>query len=83
MRMTANAVPTSAPVPHHEPTSQVPLQKGDRVEIQDRFTGSWSPGFEVTEVLPGMGTHHVRIRRLSDNQILPVLFTEHVVRARP
>ena len=48
----------------------------DPVEVLNQFTNSWSSGFEVAEVLWGMGEYRYRIRRLSDREILPVLFAE-------
>ena len=49
---------------------------GTRVQVRNRFTHNWSSGFEVAE--PGEGA--VRIRRLSDNVVLPLLFEPAEVR---
>lgn len=43
------------------------MRVGDRVEVHNRFTGSWSGGFVVDEVA-GAG---YRLRRLSDGSMLP------------
>jgi hypothetical protein len=49
---------------------------GDRIEVQNRFDRRWTSGFEVVDVLTGMGVRRYRIRRLSDRAILPRLFVE-------
>jgi hypothetical protein len=43
------------------------MQVGQRVEVQTRFDGSWSPGFEIAEVI---GDSY-RVRRTSDGELLP------------
>ncbi|HEX4538949.1 MAG TPA: hypothetical protein VH112_01800 [Acidimicrobiales bacterium] len=55
------------------------LGPGRRVEVRNRFTGTWSRGFDIAEVLPG----GYRIRRLSDGSVLPTLFLREDVRPRP
>lgn len=50
------------------------LAPGERVEVQNRFDGSWSTGFEIAEVLGPQPRPHYRIRRLSDGAVLPRLF---------
>ena len=66
------------PLPNRLPTFPAPgrLLPGDRVEVQTRFNGGWCRGFEVVDVLTGMGTRRYRIKRLSDGAILPRLFVE-------
>jgi hypothetical protein len=53
---------------HYEP--------GTRVEVRRRFDGSWTRGFEVAET----SVEGVRVRRLSDNSVLPVEFSWNDVR---
>jgi hypothetical protein len=55
------------------------LLPGDRIEVQNRFDGAWSRGFEVVDVLTGMGTRRYRIKRLSDGVVLPRLFVEEEI----
>ena len=55
------------------------LLPGDLVEVQNRFDGRWSRGFEVVDVLTGMGSRRYRIRRISDGAVLPRLFVEEEV----
>lgn len=61
------------------------MEPGTRVEVRSKFDRAWSRGFEVVEVVPEPddpdfdGTA-VRVRRRSDGQILPVLFSEDDVR---
>jgi hypothetical protein len=50
---------------------------GTKVEVRTRFDGSWSPGFEVAEVLED-GAY--RIRRATDGEVLPSLFDPAEVR---
>ena len=46
------------------------LPDGTRVDVRNRFVGTWSHGFEVAE---HVGTGY-RVRRLSDNSVLPDVF---------
>jgi hypothetical protein len=55
------------------------LSPGRHVEVRNRFTGTWSRGFDVAEVVAG----GYRIRRLSDGSVLPTLFSREDVRPRP
>ena len=59
--------------------SQESLAPGRHVEVRNRFTGAWSRGFELVEVVDG----GYRIRRLSDGSVLPTLFLPEDVRPRP
>lgn len=52
------------------------LKPGTRVEVRRRFDGGWARGFEVAEV----GADGYRIRRLSDGELLPVVFDAASVR---
>jgi hypothetical protein len=58
-----------------EPTERA-LTPQTRVEVRNRFDGRWNRGFEVAEVV---GDRY-RIRRTSDEQLLPSLFTADEVR---
>jgi hypothetical protein len=52
------------------------LSAGDKVEVRRRFDAQWSRGFEVVEV----AEQGVRVRRISDGEILPVVFSEIDIR---
>lgn len=61
------------------------MEPGTRVEVRSKFDRSWSRGFEVVEVVPepddpALDGEAYRVRRRSDGQILPVLFSEDDVR---
>lgn len=45
--------------------------------MRTRFDGTWSPGFEVAEVVEPGG---YRIRRMADGVVLPSLFDASEVR---
>jgi len=45
--------------------------------VRTRFDGTWSPGFEVAEVVEPGG---YRIRRMADGVVLPSLFDDSEVR---
>ena len=53
------------------------LEDGMRVEVRDRFKGSWTRGFEI-ESSDG---DKFRVRRLSDGAVLPVPFSVDELRA--
>jgi len=55
------------------------LTPGRHVEVRNRFTGSWSRGFELAEIVDG----GFKVRRLSDGSVLPTLFLPEDVRPRP
>ncbi len=61
-----------------EPTERV-LHEGTHVEVRNRFDARWTRGFVVAEVV-GDG---YRIRRSSDAQVLPTVFTGDEVRREP
>jgi len=45
------------------------------VAVRSSFEGTWSPGFEVAEIVLGAdGGAGYRLRRLSDGTLLPVIF---------
>jgi hypothetical protein len=50
---------------------------GTRVQVRNRFNQHWTSGFEVADVNEAA----YRLRRLSDNAVLPVAFEEDEVRA--
>ena len=53
------------------------LPRGTRVDVRNRFVGSWSHGFEVAEQVES----GYRVRRLSDDSILPDVFPSDDVRS--
>jgi hypothetical protein len=61
--------PTSEPRPGTYPAAT-------RVEVRNRYDGSWGRGFEVAEVTE----EGYRIRRASDDSILPTEFDATEVR---
>jgi hypothetical protein len=52
------------------------LSPGDKVEVRRRFDAQWARGFEVVEV----SDNGVRVRRVSDHEVLPAEFAEEDVR---
>ncbi|MDQ1456452.1 MAG: hypothetical protein QOH28_2072 [Actinomycetota bacterium] len=69
-------------LPHiseHEAEVVHGIHVGDRVEIATHFTGTWATGFEVA----AMSADGCRIRRISDNTVLPIAFAYHEVRPEP
>jgi len=59
---------TKRPTLHH-------LATGVSVAVRCSFEGTWSPGFEVAEVvLEADGGAGYRLRRLSDGAVVPVIF---------
>jgi hypothetical protein len=54
----------------------------EAVEVHCRFGDRWVGGFEVVEVVPGDGGAVYRLRRRSDDSVLPTLFDERDVRFR-
>lgn len=56
-----------------------------KVEVRSKFERSWARGFEIAEIVPepddpAFDGPAYRIRRRSDGQILPVLFSEDDLR---
>lgn len=87
MTYNAASLPTPQPTTAILPTPMRAVQpepgpfvSGERVDVQNNFTSTWSSGFEVDEVVPEGDSQHIRLRRLSDRAILPVLFPEVEVR---
>jgi hypothetical protein len=56
------------------------LPAGQPVEVRNRFTQSWSAGFEISEIVPTPTRRGYRIRRLSDGAVLPDVFSDEAVR---
>jgi hypothetical protein len=50
------------------------------VEVRSRFDAHWARGFEVAEVVVHGDDSRYRVRRRSDNSVLPVLFTDDDLR---
>jgi hypothetical protein len=69
--LDAHPGPSPAPAP---PSEQ--LEPGSRVEVRNRLDGRWTKGFEVLARDPG----GYRLRRLSDGNELPLVFTDDDVR---
>ena len=66
------------------------LTPGARVEVRNRFDGSWSTGFEVAEAVgaggegdAGRGPTAYRVRRLADAAVLNGTFRPDDVRREP
>jgi hypothetical protein len=53
------------------------LLEGTPVDVRNRFVGSWSHGFVIAERVEG----GYRVRRLSDDSVLPDVFTSEDVRS--
>ena len=47
-----------------------PLRPGMRVEVVNHFTGTWAHGFEVF----GLSPSGCRVRRVSDQAVIPIDF---------
>jgi len=52
------------------------LEEGTRVDVRDRFEGRWTNGFVVAEATGDT----YRLRRLSDDSVLPGYFAHDSVR---
>jgi hypothetical protein len=59
-----------------DPSARTPLAPGTKVDVRNRFQGTWVRGFEVAEVT----AEGYRIRRLSDGSVLGELFSRDDVR---
>jgi hypothetical protein len=55
---------------------RTPLAPGTKVDVRNRYQGTWVRGFEVADVTDT----GYRIRRLSDGSVLPELFIRDDVR---
>jgi len=59
---------------------------GERVEVRNRFDGSWSTGFEVAEALPPSkrdAPAEYRVRRITDHAVLNAVFQPDDLRREP
>jgi diguanylate cyclase (GGDEF)-like protein len=63
--------------PGHRGALDIPVTT--RVEVRERFLGRWSRGFDVETAT----TSGYRLRRTSDNHVLPGEFTPDLVRRAP
>ncbi|MHB8464144.1 MAG: hypothetical protein ACYDH6_19330 [Acidimicrobiales bacterium] len=52
---------------------------GSRVAVRNRFTGAWTAGFRIEDA-PEREPTAFRIRRLSDDALLPVTFAAEDLR---
>jgi hypothetical protein len=59
-----------------DPIARSPLSPGTKVDVRNRFQGTWVRGFEVAEITP----EGYRIRRMSDGSVLGELFSRDDVR---
>ncbi len=59
-----------------ETAVRTPLAPGTKVDVRNRYQGTWVRGFEVADVTDT----GYRIRRLSDGSVLPELFIRDDVR---
>ena len=59
-----------------ETSTRTPLAPGTKVDVRNRYQGTWVRGFEVAEV----NDEGYRIRRLSDGSVLGELFSRDDVR---
>jgi hypothetical protein len=55
---------------------RMPLPPGTKVDVRNRYQGTWVRGFEVAQETP----EGYRIRRLSDGSVLGELFNRDDVR---
>ena len=56
------------------------MERGTRVEVRSRFDRAWARGFEIVEPVGDDDGLQYRIRRRSDNAVLPSLFDREEVR---
>jgi hypothetical protein len=57
------------------------MERGCRVEVRTRFDGRWSSGFEIESAEVGdEGEVRYRVRRCSDDYVLPALFASQDLR---
>ena len=68
--MTNGVMDVAANLPDTE------LPEGTPVDVRNRFVGSWSHGFTIAERVAG----GYRVRRLSDDSVLPDVFSSEDVR---
>lgn len=56
------------------------VKPGTHVEVRSRFEAHWSRGFEVAAIDESNSPPVYKVRRRSDNSILPVVFAEDDLR---
>ncbi len=56
------------------------VRPGTRVEVRSRFESRWTRGFEVADRVDSEGEAVYRVRRRSDNSILPATFRANDLR---
>ena len=56
--------------------TRTPLAPGTKVDVRNRFQGTWVRGFEIAEVT----NEGYRIRRMSDGSVLGELFSRDDLR---
>ena len=59
-----------------DPNARSPIAPGTKVDVRNRYQGTWVRGFEVAEAADG----GYRIRRLSAGSVLGELFSRDDVR---
>jgi len=59
-----------------DPNARSPIAPGTKVEVRNRYQGTWVRGFEIAE----SGDGGYRIRRLSDGSVLGELFSREDIR---
>ncbi|HEX4125965.1 MAG TPA: hypothetical protein VHX67_00150 [Acidimicrobiales bacterium] len=59
-----------------EALTRSPLGPGTKVDVRNRFQGTWVRGFEIAEVTD----EGYRIRRMSDGSVLSELFSRDDLR---
>jgi hypothetical protein len=59
-----------------DPNARSPLTPGTKVDVRNRYQGTWVRGFEIAEVTKD----GYRIRRMSDGSTLGELFSRDDVR---
>ena len=82
----AEGAPNRAGEQAADPNGGAMLPPGVRVEVRNRFDGSWSTGFEVAEAVPppgGDAPGAYRVRRVADDAVLNATFRPDDLRREP
>jgi hypothetical protein len=56
------------------------MKAGTHVEVRNRFEARWSRGFEIADTITDDGATRYRVRRRSDQNVLPAVFDEDDLR---
>lgn len=64
-------------VPEPEADEDEAFEPGTRIDVRDRFQGTWSRGFAVREVTED---GRYRVQRVSDGSVVPGTFASTTVR---